>query len=371
MLMNENMFLDVMGDVNPEYVEEVLFMPQFSQNNRDLERYRKKSNFGRILGSVAACLLIVGVGMSVLILHNNGFFTTPAESTEAVATTEQESKNTAESTENTAAAETTIEEISENTAEETTAPPQTLRLPDGIDGLEGISGDNVVSNITKIEYMEDKPDIWSNIECEGFAYLAQPKGISFNTAENGEMFDEASWFSGNIDTNDSDYEYKRYYVGDKIGDLTVNSAIISFWNMVEENVPDKCRKSMNISFDGTVTLTGYINTYTLEDGFVNSQKERAVYFAPDAEGSKKLPVFKGFNSPTESTLITEYLSDNFSFYGEHTGINLGYSNEFSDFPDNEAVKVKITISNLNYHYAQGGPVSSAAFADLISYEAVG
>ncbi|MCM1298246.1 MAG: hypothetical protein NC228_01675 [[Eubacterium] siraeum] len=458
-MISENMFLDVIADADPDFVEEVLFMPQLQQDSRDLQKYRKKSSFGRIFGSVAACLAVIGVGITAVVLNNRGFFdkpyaseTTavsaasdpadPDNSDNAVSDTESTVQST-ESRENTASpydyqelvialeravngcdtfkelfAEISrintdagglitginIYESSEAYAEGNNMSEEKLtgkigygtifkiqigtgetdyveiakislpggetaeNLPQGL-MLEGIEGDVISrSDMTAVEFLESKPDVWSTIVCD-FAYLAQPKGISYNSIDHKDMFDEANWFSGNIGTNDSDYEYKRYYAGDKIGDLTVSAAEISFWNMSEENVSDQCRKSMNVSFDGTVTLTGYLVSYTSEDGFINSvMRDRAVYFAPDSESGKKLPVFKGFNTPTELTLINDNLSDNFGFYGEHCKIDLRYSDDFSDFPDNQAVKVKITISNLNYRYAQGGPVSSFANADPVSCE---
>lgn len=80
-MLSKNYFLDIMADVKSDYVEEVLFMPQFAQDNKELEKYRKKSNFGKIFGSIAACVALIGVGITALMLHNSGFLTTPGEST--------------------------------------------------------------------------------------------------------------------------------------------------------------------------------------------------------------------------------------------------------------------------------------------------
>lgn len=80
-MLSKNWFLDIMGDVKPDYVEEVLFMAQPAQDNSELEKYRKKSSFWKVFGSVAACVAVVGVGLSAVLLYRGGFFDVPAEST--------------------------------------------------------------------------------------------------------------------------------------------------------------------------------------------------------------------------------------------------------------------------------------------------
>lgn len=80
-MLSKNCFLDIMADVKLDYVEEVLFMPQFAQDNKELEKYRKKSSFWKVFGSIAACVAVIGVGAAVLMLHNSGLLTTPEENT--------------------------------------------------------------------------------------------------------------------------------------------------------------------------------------------------------------------------------------------------------------------------------------------------
>lgn len=92
-MLSKNYFLDIIADVNPDFVEEVLFMPQFAQDNKELEKYRKKSSFGKIFGSIAACVAVIGVGVTALMLHNNGFFATPGESTVTEGTETATSEN--------------------------------------------------------------------------------------------------------------------------------------------------------------------------------------------------------------------------------------------------------------------------------------
>lgn len=80
-MLSKNCFLDIMADVKSDYVEEVLYMSQPAQDNNELEKYRRKSRFWKVFGSIAACVAIIGVGAAVLMLHNSGLLTTPEENT--------------------------------------------------------------------------------------------------------------------------------------------------------------------------------------------------------------------------------------------------------------------------------------------------
>lgn len=80
-MLSKNCFLDIMADVKSDYVEEVLYMSQPAQDNNELEKYRRKSRFWKVFGSIAACVAVIGVGAAVLMLHNSGLLTTPEENT--------------------------------------------------------------------------------------------------------------------------------------------------------------------------------------------------------------------------------------------------------------------------------------------------
>lgn len=80
-MLSKNYFLDIMADVKSDYVEEVLYMSQPAQDNNELEKYRRKSRFWKVFGSVAACLAVIGVGFSAVMLYKSGLFNIPGEST--------------------------------------------------------------------------------------------------------------------------------------------------------------------------------------------------------------------------------------------------------------------------------------------------
>ncbi len=559
--MSENMFLDVIADVNSDYVEEVLFMPQIEQDSEDLQKYRKKSNVGKIFGTAAACVAIIGVGVAAILLNKSGFFTEPAQNTETITTTEDESdKTSAAETDET---QTTPEEtqasekkvyvygeveipdipggtgdvdgfsgvegvfdesscldrmvfethtvgeyvislvgdsvrvdkenfpgsiyaqdlrvevekngvkvpdkafyndfltyvgqcrefrlfadkigtyidlyeleqpviamryyyddnparlvtkavqfgilqnyeictgfagvsekhtgvamnpgyddtlpinywwlvpsyennmpciVSMFEAEEfkitdthtlvdeeaeikytfdffdpnkfeqyTTEKIRTTPTPECFNSLEGIPGDVVASDITWYDCSSENPDIWSVVECEGFAYMA--------------------------DFTESPTNYKRYYVGDKIGYLTVTKAETDFINMSEENVSDMCRKNMSVILEGETMLTGVY--YIREESDPSNPDYYNVYFYPDEESRKKLPLFCGFNGFTGTENIDESgLYPNFKYYDEQPVINFGYKIDFKDFERDKPIKGRATIAELNYNFTMGTPEDS-------------
>ncbi|MCM1166455.1 MAG: hypothetical protein NC299_02590 [Lachnospiraceae bacterium] len=103
------------------------------------------------------------------------------------------------------------------------------------------------------------------IFCEGFQYFKEPVGAAYNSYENPEMFDGFE-FKSEVPVNDN--PWKRVNVGDEICGLTLKSATTAFENYSKDNfdyyqtyytcsVPDFSRFA---EFDGSVTLTGFLNS---------------------------------------------------------------------------------------------------------------
>lgn len=103
------------------------------------------------------------------------------------------------------------------------------------------------------------------IFCEGFQYFKEPGGTAYSTYENPEMFDGAQ-FKGDLPENKN--AWKRLNIGDEICGLTLKSATSTFSNYSKSdfdyyqthytcNVPDF---SQLAEFDGSITLTGYLNS---------------------------------------------------------------------------------------------------------------
>lgn len=103
------------------------------------------------------------------------------------------------------------------------------------------------------------------IFCEGFQYFKEPRGEAYSSFNNPEMFNGAE-FKNELPENKN--AWKRINVGDEICGLTLKSATSTFNNYNKDNfdkyqtyytcdVPDF---SQFAEFDGSITLTGYLNS---------------------------------------------------------------------------------------------------------------
>ena len=144
-----------------------------------------------------------------------------------------------------------------------TGTPTIFIGPDGIPIYD--------SEVTKIDGSDKKAaeltaeDEGVTIFCEGFQYFKEPEGVAYSSYENPEMFD--GWvFKGETPTSKN--AWKRVNIGDEICGLTLKSATSTFLNYIEisfdyyqtyytQGVADF---NLFAEFDGSVTLTGYLNS---------------------------------------------------------------------------------------------------------------
>ncbi len=113
--------------------------------------------------------------------------------------------------------------------------------------------------------------------CNGFAYLKESTGITFNMHDNPELFGDGYEFKGEYPVNTN--EWKRVNVGDTICGLTLSKAETRF------QIPDKRHDrydfpekyydgaSSTYEFDGELTMTGYLfadsrNPYDRDGGML-------------------------------------------------------------------------------------------------------
>lgn len=267
-------------------------------------------------------------------------------------TTSTTAQDTAPATENTTESETSAEdENTEDTAsEETNDNTSEESCPDNIygPGMDKIS----VDDITNIEYYDG--DIW-NAHCEGFAYLAEPTGIGFNSIENEDLYNSAEHtFSGAPEASSA--EFKRYNAGDSICGLTITYAGTDFSNrMFSEDIhPESCFTGCMVMFDGSITLTGYVVILVDEEYAVGGEGD--VIFIPDND-SQILPILnydyiskeRGvYSSLPEScrtaggvTCQSEY---SFGMCGNISEYDSGM---FAAIEPNTPTKVKITADNIS------------------------
>ncbi len=281
-------------------------------------------------------------------------------------TRESEAPESSDETENTASetAESNIPHVS---------PPLDPKDLEGIADLDNLYGPDGVkvdkSEITNINYgfdddgNEDKTK-WIYASSDHFAYYSEPRGFSYNSADNADLLDRENW-SFNVEENPA-AEYKRCVVGDKLGDLTV-SYVSSMFGTVNADVifltsPDTETlgrelgiaevffMGSDISFEGSVDMTGYIFICPEDEGY---DARGDIFFTPDAE-SCVLPVVNFSFDPENGIYTRSYMATHdgeFFFISDYPSIYAGniFQSEldFDDYPIGEPIKVKLTADNIS------------------------
>lgn len=195
---------------------------------------------------------------------------------------------------------------------------------------------------------------WAYGNSEGFVYLAEPTGISYNSVENADIYDSANNdFSGS--ETKSPAVYKRYYAGDEICGLVVDNANTTFnKNMYSADSTNKeiFFSGGSVTFKGEKELTGYI-IILAEDIYVLGT-EGDIVFVPDNQ-SQTLPVMNYNRFSEEEGVYSDYLQftksvGDFTYKSEYEFISLGNISEYGDMfmgeEKNKALKAKVTIENI-------------------------
>lgn len=209
-------------------------------------------------------------------------------------------------------------------------------------------------------------DNWYQIECEGFTYLAENSGIQYNSKDDADKYDAENYEFEGV-TGIVPAEYKRYKVGDKIGDLTVTYAVTDFssqnadayycvgddeWLSAKElGMKHMYLNGGVVEFDGSVTLTGYANKAPEDDGYI---AKCDIGFFPDKE-SCILPVMNYAVTPEGvNTRVWTYNDIDTAWASEYTDFEIGNTEEerysdfdFSGLPDDGSyVKVRVTLEDI-------------------------
>lgn len=205
------------------------------------------------------------------------------------------------------------------------------------------------------------------IFCEGFQYFKEPGGTAYSTYENPEMFDGAQ-FKNEMPENKS--AWKRLNVGDEICGLTLKSATSTFENYSKDNfdayqtyytcsVPDF---SLFAEFDGSVTLTGYLNSSCRSSYEPDGGELRLT------PTENKLPVMPaGMMYKIEpETYMTARSYGGGNMYAVNEVNLIGLSNpsglDLGCIGIGDTAYVRVTISNIKYLVAQ------TVTADLVDIE---
>lgn len=194
------------------------------------------------------------------------------------------------------------------------------------------------------------------------AYLAEPLGEAYNSVDNADIFDsESGTFEGAPAT--VKHEYKKYKIGDKFGDLTINSAEATV-NVMDPTTFDGCM----VGFKGEVTATGFCMISDMSEGYV---AEHDILFFPDAD-CKSLPIM---NYGTGEDELFTFKVGNVCGVNEFFGyITLGNTDELSGVDlsaipeEGKLVKVSVTVKDPFFKHVNSFSYSMAA--ELTSVEAI-
>lgn len=213
-----------------------------------------------------------------------------------------------------------------------------------------------------LSFWEVEDTKWYEINCDGFAYIGDPT-ISLNSIDDADRYDHETFLFDDLPEY-VDTEYRRIYVGDKYGDLTVKSVSTTFSRigyedksgvLTEEQIREEgmCFAGMlrrcTAEFDGTVTMTGYmrvcVNEYGVEEG--------EVLFVPDKD-SLVLPLMNyHVDRDTDSinTAVWQWPVKDFTYATEYPTIRLGNINKGVDISgvpsDGTSARVKVTAANIS------------------------
>lgn len=264
--------------------------------------------------------------------------------------TESVTESITESTTETTAAETEDTETGEST--DSADKDNSVPKEDYPDYLYGPGMDKIsVDEITEINNY-DVETKWHYAACDGFTYLAEPNGITYNSIDNADIYDGELAFSGVPEAPAA--EYKRYKVGDTVCGLTVKEAESRFLynpNM-QEGTEGYFQGGMAV-FDGSAELSGYL-VILADDEYAVGGNGDAI-FIPDSDG-QVLPVLNYDAYSAErgvySTLPDRcYIAGGVAFQSEYSFIACGnvenYDNGLFDSIEwNTPTRVKLTIENI-------------------------
>ena len=236
--------------------------------------------------------------------------------------------------------------------------------------LIGLNGEAVyTSEITEISdglsFNDLTPDnLMVKAVCDGFVYLKESTGISYNTYENPELFDDYLYIG---DTPVNTNEWKRVNVGDTICGLTLKSAKTGFRISDQFDFPEKYFDPTNqyCEFEGEITLTGFLyitprNLYepdggTMSISFVDAALPMmAVYLRDDLSGYDRA-FLKCTEGDGSLWGYTEYWSIGLDETMQKTSVYLG------GLRAGDIAKVKATLSRMKI---DSGGYASAHLEDI-------
>lgn len=200
-------------------------------------------------------------------------------------------------------------------------------------------------------------DNWNTITCDGFAYVASPLGCIFNNID-----DAAEDLMILRDNQSLEHDFKRVYVGDSFGSLTVAEASNTFesrWlsakdddsNIKPEDYDlDKLHIAAltknHVKFDGEITVDAYI---------VGHVDKNDNYILAFRNGETQIPLVNYIqkeaikNSVYATELSNLSCGNGFQYVGELPTLTLGESERAIVEPylvNANYLKATVTLSNI-------------------------
>lgn len=205
-----------------------------------------------------------------------------------------------------------------------------------------------VAGTSKDELTKDN---WESITCGGFAYIASPHGRNFNTIDHTPT-DVAI----NNESASLDLEFKRIYVGDKFGTLTVAEASNTFTRESFSQTSDENKTSDVIAlnrnymkFNGEITA----NVYLINDG------EHYYYIFQNGEAQLPLSSYNVYNfvlyNGCKTIIETCNFDNGISYSGELPSLTLEEKEMASVEPyisNATYLKARVTLKNIKMESSQ-------------------
>ncbi len=288
---------------------------------------------------LASSLIITACTQNV----NSPAQTSSAETSTSSSTDKKEETTEAITTEN-------VEETTEETFEDTSLVTDKSQFPLNVYGPEG---DNISPDeMTEVRrYGKELP--WDYITCDGFTYISEPTGISYNSIENADIFNNAdNSFTGG--KTDSEAVYKRYNAGDEICGLTIDTAVSRFQYRTQYGeLKERYFSGGEVTFKGEKELTGYL--VILSEDLYAVGMEGDIVFILDNE-SQTLPLLNYNNMSKDKGVFSTQLNHaniigDITSRSEYGLISLG---NIKDYPDemfmgaerNKALKVRAVLGEI-------------------------
>lgn len=222
----------------------------------------------------------------------------------------------------------------------------------------------ICGEVLKPENFKENPDAVLNMYLyyrTDYGYTALFDGKTYNSYDDPEKFDLDKWEC----TERCEAASGGYFIineGDKIGNLTCTGAFAEYYiNDVSPLNDPFGLMSSSVFFDGEIEVTGYIDRYDGDEGYV---KEGELHFYPDGENWQGLPIpYQPYNS-----YWTYSLKDESLIYAPFR-ISLGVISDYSpldlerDIPQGSTAHMKLVLKNLQLNYVNtnfGGYTISTA-----------